>query len=168
MIPNCERLFALDQEQAKKSAFTPSIHHCSGGFSWVSWARMWDKKHPDWEGISTINMISYIENHKESTKNLLKLANEFPFPFPSVFKLKIEYSDDKHRVYFTGLWLSWGQDSCLFCRPSYLAPVLVPYAQKMLFTYLINECLLWKRSMKNKISCTPHKVVIWRLSLLVF
>ena len=43
------------------------------------------------EGISTINMISYIENHEESTKNLLKLANEFLFPFPSVFKLNIEY-----------------------------------------------------------------------------
>lgn len=82
VILNCERLFALDQEQATTSAFTSSIYHCSGGISWDSWARKWDEKHPDWEGISTINTISYIENHKESTKNLLKLANEFVFPFP--------------------------------------------------------------------------------------
>ena len=53
------------------------------------------------------------------------------------------------------------------CSVDHLPPALVPYAQKVLFTDL-NECLLWKRSMKNKIGCSLHKVVIWRLSLLVF
>ena len=64
------------------STFTIIIQHSTGSLGDSNQRRQRNKRHPNWKGrikivISADNMIPYIENPKDSTKNLLKLVNEF-------------------------------------------------------------------------------------------
>lgn len=91
---------------------------------------------------------SFVENHKESTKSLLKLINEFRTFLSSSafgFKFKIEYfSDNKYCLYWTVSFMKPGFMSVLQTTAQ-LAPAHVPGASKALFTHLISDCLVWKK-----------------------
>ena len=62
------------------STFTATIQHSSGSFGHSNQSRKRNKSNPDWKRSKTLfadDMILYIENHKDSTRKLLELINEY-------------------------------------------------------------------------------------------
>ena len=60
---------------------TTTIHHSFGGPSHSNQRRKRNKRNPDWKrrklSLFADDMILYIENHKDPTRNLLELINEY-------------------------------------------------------------------------------------------
>ena len=59
---------------------TTTIQHSFGSFSHSNQSRKRNKRNPDWKRNKTLtadDMILYIENHKDSTRKLLELINDY-------------------------------------------------------------------------------------------
>ena len=59
---------------------TTTIQHSFGSLGHSNQSRKRNKKNPDWKRIKTLfadDMILYVENPKDSTRNLLELINEY-------------------------------------------------------------------------------------------
>ena len=74
--------FPSGQEHDRLSTLTTVIQHSIGSFSLCNQTTQRNKRHPQWPGevklsLFADDMILYMENSKDSTKNMLELIYEF-------------------------------------------------------------------------------------------
>ena len=80
-IVKTESISPKVRNKTRVSTLTTTIQHSFGSFSHRSQRRKRNKRNPDWKRSKTLlfadDMILYIENHKDTTRKLLELINEY-------------------------------------------------------------------------------------------
>ena len=80
-LSSIESISPKVRNKTRVPTFTATIQHSFGSLGLSNQSRKRNKRNPDWKKVKLSlfadDMILYIENHKDSTRKLLELINEY-------------------------------------------------------------------------------------------